>query len=359
MNSQQNSTKKLIDKHKTHKRQIVRNGLLDLMFGKEKERNDLVFTSPNTDTSNIFVFEVDKNGNVLSRSAKMELVEAHRLYERSPKSRYENVIWAFDDYKLGKKLNSAYSDGVVKNPQRKGTKQNLPNGADEFRFLPMTEEHRRVFKPRNTPGTKITLPTYQQGIGFNTKQVTIVKLLGKGHATVAYLADDNWVYLFTKEHIRDSDNDTAKQVLVELIGNLENPDHFTKVPTFAKHIPWIEFVGWTRNEVVHRMPLYFKLPAGSEASKAGRKLQKIAQKACFTKTADAYSHDRDAKRLIGDLLTTDIPLSIRQAVRFLIESTENYGENWFMEFSPRNLAVDEHDNLVLLDVIFDTKSVRR
>lgn len=251
-----------------------------------------------------------------------------------------------------------------RNPARPGTPTKLPDDMGAFARMSPGDRYVRVSPSNISPNRKdriITLP--------NKKNVKL-KFLGEGHATMAFHGEDGWVYLLTKTE----ESDPAKQVLTALVTKLGNDD-----AEYVKHIPWIEEVGLCEEIpgvdvseyntwLVHRMPFYDKLTndyARKQANIAQRIYDKVVQKrsskaktVVFMRELDAFA---DAILLAGQ--TGKMEASVSEALWVIAKWLNVWvkyhppeqvvpTEGFALEFQNRNLAQDEHGNLILLDVFF-------
>jgi len=191
------------------------------------------------------------------------------------------------------------------------------------------------------------------------KVVFMQDRLGKGHWTTAYLGDDGWVYLLTKE---EGLRDPAKDILTEFTEDM-------KTYPESIHFPWVEKIGEVRLSrsgvhSVYRMPQYEPIPVGSANAKVARKLSKISDVA-FTMRArlgvKAATQLTTAQKKDLQVLAVNeavgIPDSVKAAVSAMADYMANWGDGWQFEFPKRNLMQDADGNLVLLDVIFDADAL--
>lgn len=68
---------------------------------------------------------------------------------------------------------------------------------------------------------------------------------------------------------------------------------------------------------------------------------------------DAAQRTIDILREKGTVST-----DILDALQIIWDNVSNYGQSCTFEFAPRNLAVDDEGNLILLDIAFDTEKTR-
>jgi len=184
-----------------------------------------------------------------------------------------------------------------------------------------------------------------------------MKRIGKGMFARAYRdrSDPSKVWLFVDDRAHE------KEILWMLRDEAEdNP-----------HLPKIERMGFTEDETVYRMPFYHKLTK-ARAPEAWREYMEI--KRCLDEQVShgrnlfqGYERTYAAVQCLKDGPTPSWPSSLvtarvseltLEALESLRDTAADYGSNYWMEISPRNLAVDDDGNLVLLDILFDAKLVR-
>lgn len=168
-----------------------------------------------------------------------------------------------------------------------------------------------------------------------------VTRLGEGHATVAYRGADDWVYLVTDEQ----SGDEAKSILIEAKTTAPNP-----------HLPQIEWLGYgwagKRRGEAYRMPLYRKVERGTLAWKQMKALQ-----TCPSGYQDTLA---DQLACVEALVRQKrIPPRILRGLRQLVDTAQGRGTDWGLEFPNANLAMDDKDQLILLDVIFNRRELQR
>ena len=184
-----------------------------------------------------------------------------------------------------------------------------------------------------------------RGPSLITRDGTIpIKKIGKGaFATVYRETVPPWrVFAITPDDIADK----------ELLGEA----HIEGNP----HIPPVERFGQTARETVYTMPFYAS-PLRASETQAWKDYQKTRK-----------CHERERRKLKfadwGYRLNVETvecakaegvsPL-VADALDSLVSTAANYGSDYVLELTPRNLATDEQHNLVLLDPMFDRKALER
>lgn len=178
-----------------------------------------------------------------------------------------------------------------------------------------------------------------------------VKKLGAGAFATAYVTVDARppvVYVLTPDDVYD------KELLAMARDAMPN----------NPHLPKVERVGEMRDQFVYRMPLY-RTPLKKADSPTGWKDYTVLKKC----REDAYEH-WDARRGAGkrgyqiNEQTYDcaersgVSPSTLEAIRILIDTAANYGDEVVFEFAPRNLGTDDAGTFVLLDPMFDREKLQ-
>ena len=216
------------------------------------------------------------------------------------------------------------------------------------------------------PKRKTTL-TYEVNSDGDTESISATKL-GKGTFTTAYLGDDGMVYLVTVEDSRIKGSEMTKSMLADL-NRREGAQAF---------IPVLEHVGSkdVRKEgriayaEVYRSPLY-KAPLRKADSPVAwalaRQLKKAighANNSIPYRLRGCYDSRHQRQYVVDYLTDAPVPKGVSDAtyedfvetIEYLSNEAANYGELSF-EAPPRNLATDGNKQLILLDVLFDRKSL--
>ena len=127
------------------------------------------------------------------------------------------------------------------------------------------------------------------------------------------------------------------------------------------HIPAVERMGTlTDGRMVYVMPHYTapyrKGNAKPEQHRAYLQISKCVG-SVYTRHRERPIHV--AHRKLSCIEDAGLSGPIVDAIRELLDSSANYGDEYNIEFSPRNVATDEQGNIVLLDLIFSADAVSR
>lgn len=190
---------------------------------------------------------------------------------------------------------------------------------------------------------EITLKNIKKSILYleNGKK-TEVEYLGKGRFSTCYKTSDT-VYTFTNEH------DYSKEAISMWCD------------TEIKHIPKIEYVGDSGLQRVYKMPLYKKLMAkNKKAWEQYKELQRAENKKFeFIQSIPNFNwkiHGLDIMHKMIDIIQNE---EIKEALTEIRNGISNYGLSYCFEFPKRNLVVDENDDIILLDVVFNTELIKK
>ena len=129
------------------------------------------------------------------------------------------------------------------------------------------------------------------------------------------------------------------------------------------HLPQVEKVGETPGQSVYAMPLY-RAPLRKADSPSGW-TEYLTLKACHDEVYEGWNpHRKTGKRgyQINEetyvcAANAGVSASTLEALRILIDTAANYGDEVVFEFAPRNLATDDSGTLVLLDPLFDREKL--
>jgi hypothetical protein len=162
---------------------------------------------------------------------------------------------------------------------------------------------------------------------FNTKGK---KLIGKGVFSNVYDNEDGTVLIKT--------DDYSKECYALFCQN--------------KHIPKTEIIAYN----LYRQPKYKKIKSVSTI-KSWKALRKI-QKDYAAPYKHSYKH-YDYEGLISSIekYKNELEAGIYEALIALVEAYCNYTENIGFDVAKRNLALDNENNLILLDLVFDLKTL--
>jgi hypothetical protein len=159
-----------------------------------------------------------------------------------------------------------------------------------------------------------------------------MKLIGKGTFTKAYLMNDG-------ETVKLITNDPCKECLAIGLG----PDS----PLFPK----IEQDGWEGDNRVYKMKYYPRNSSLKKSLKAEhyelyKHLRKVFFSLFFAQDFHLTKFVDKVNEILPDTFTNE-----KQAIIEYVDGLNNYGEDMRFEISPRNVAVD-NGNLILLDCFF-------
>ena len=197
------------------------------------------------------------------------------------------------------------------------------------------------------------------------KQIDL-KQIGKGAFSKAYVTKKGKpeVYLITQE---EDAGDFSKRILSDI-----------NERTRSNYLPRVFDVGCLNDgSCVYRMPLYnaplrkSDSPKAWKQAKALQKCLKEANEYVERKLRREYGYNwwrqgRYAQRgswtrnaVLECARKNKLPKGLIRALELLSDGTLDYVESYTFEFPARNLATTESGHLVLLDVIFDLRSLEQ
>ena len=104
------------------------------------------------------------------------------------------------------------------------------------------------------------------------------------------------------------------------------------------------------------MPYYDKLAVGSVAYKQAKILYNAwAKNFQYDTSKDNFTNNHD---FIKSLQWSNLPESLTNALKKIIDESGNYGLQYRLEFPLRNMAQDSEGNLILLDVLFNPYALK-
>lgn len=190
----------------------------------------------------------------------------------------------------------------------------------------------------------------------NTREVIeLVKKIGQGDACTAYLGQDGFVYLLC-----NIDYDPSKEAISMFCSEMPHIPKFEKMWGFEKILK--RHGKYTPHEV-YKSPFYYDLPKGSEVKRLVRKLNKFQNDSIglFLKEYSTFHPNNFTYRLEGILEAFrkdgGVPETIIEAVQEIGYAGMNYNSFVNMEFSPRNVKVNEKGEIILLDILVPDRSV--
>lgn len=177
-----------------------------------------------------------------------------------------------------------------------------------------------------------------KNIVINSEKIA-AEFLGAGSFSTAYKYNED-VYIYTK--VGNNNTDYSKMAIAEW-ADLDN-----------QHMPQIEKIDSNDdNYYLYRMPFYYPLTAKS--CKAWNEYKKL-KSAWYNSSDNRFGYIRN-QNIINECYNQNVDSSIIDALESINNACTNYDDCYFFEFSPRNLAIDESGNLILLDVIFNKKAL--
>lgn len=179
-------------------------------------------------------------------------------------------------------------------------------------------------------------------INEQTQEKIKIKYLNKGMFSKVHLnlEDKKTVYIVT--------NDSVKEGLSQFCDN--------------KHLPALERLGWIKDQVLYKSTLYLPLMASNKKNWNQLKLLKEAFDKVYYrqdltgKLHHIYDNYNINCKIIKQFKGT---ASIKKALEELNEAMSNYGSTYLFEFSKRNVFIDQGNNLILLDVMFDAEELQK
>ena len=127
------------------------------------------------------------------------------------------------------------------------------------------------------------------------------------------------------------------------------------------HLPAVERLGTlTDGRMVYAMP-HYTAPYRKGNAKPGDHKAYLAIKECVA--GWVVRHDdvplEFARLKLDCIRAAGIAPAIVEAVEALVDTASNYGDEYNIEFSPRNVATDAQGNLILLDLLFNQEAAVR
>jgi hypothetical protein len=171
-----------------------------------------------------------------------------------------------------------------------------------------------------------------------------MKRIGKGAFAEVYREQvpPGRVFAFTDDDVYD------KEIAALVRG--QQPDN--------PHVPAVEKFGHTRDKTVYSMP-YYKSPLRKGDSPRGWEDFKKLQGCAETVSLNQRGHEISNEVVDCAKGSHVSPAVVVEALEGLNDWAQNHSDQYMFEFAPRNVATDEHGNLVLLDVLFDRDNLAR
>jgi len=192
----------------------------------------------------------------------------------------------------------------------------------------------------------IEIPDQNSYTGYSSIEV---EFLGKGSFCTCYVwqpvLEDIWVISFLR--IGNKESDYSKEAIALYCDN--------------SFIPQIENLGYSKDErfMVFKSPFYAKLEKKfTEAWLQAKMLKKAYDEIVYTSDNRKLTGYEINLKIIDRLTEMNLNERLLDALIELNDSLCNYDDSYRFEFPTRNLKVDEKGNLILLDVIFNSKALR-
>ncbi len=174
-----------------------------------------------------------------------------------------------------------------------------------------------------------------------------LKKIGSGMFATIYREQggEGRVFAFSDDHVYDKEIAESAH------------DSLPKNP----HIPAVEKYGATRDKTVYVMPFYHT-PLRKSADPAGWNDYAIAKK-CFDESRVMFYQGHrgfDVNHAVVECVKDrGVRAAVVDALDALKDTASNYSDEYVFELKPRNLAMDDNGNLVLLDVLVDRELVKQ
>ena len=179
---------------------------------------------------------------------------------------------------------------------------------------------------------------------YNDEKVITARLLGKGTFVTCYEVE-GIVYSYVRIHNKGYDFTDMSKEAIATCADSDNP-----------HVPSIDYLGNVKNdsESLYRMPLYYNL--SKENSHAWSQAQILIK--MFNKNIGMINGESayDYNMRFIELVRGKIDSAILDGIESIVTACTNYGLDYKLEFSKRNLKVDADGNLILLDIVFNMRA---
>jgi hypothetical protein len=177
-----------------------------------------------------------------------------------------------------------------------------------------------------------------------------LRRIGKGAFSTIYRAADGSVFAFQRDNMGGYDKEIAASAYDD---------------TRSPHLPAIQKYGSTATETVYRMPFY-KTPFRKGDSLQGwkdyahlEKCLEVVRTAMRGRKFSAHDGYDFSTSVVECARESGVRPAVVEALDALVQTSANYGQTYWLEFSPRNLATDAAGHLILLDVLFDREALER
>jgi hypothetical protein len=172
--------------------------------------------------------------------------------------------------------------------------------------------------------------------------------IGKGKFSTAYRVDNtDIVYILTKTQ-NDTANDNTKEIYTH-IESIHVP-YMSTVDTEV-YMPRIGFCN------VYESRYYAPLTAASKIAWRDYNALKKAWNHIFDESRELLHRNDMLYAICGNFIAyleknQIVSAELIRALELIESWSSAFGPNFLFEFSPRNLKVDSHGNLILLDIVF-------
>ena len=128
------------------------------------------------------------------------------------------------------------------------------------------------------------------------------------------------------------------------------------------HLPALEKFGILTDDRMVYVMKHYTAPyrvanANEEDAKAFLTIRKCVHEPAAFHAIHRMSGYEGSHHRIDCMRAAGLPEPLLEAITAIVEASSNYGDSFTMEFSPRNVATDEHGRLVLLDLLYDRELV--
>ena len=174
--------------------------------------------------------------------------------------------------------------------------------------------------------------------------VVSVERIGKGVFATVYreIGGQQRVFSLVAEGVHD------KEILATTYADDPSNPHLPRVTRYGT---------LTDGRSIYEMPFY-GVPFRSTNANASARAAFSVLRRCIHRDAGGGSDERGyevatRKMECIEKAAAQLPPRLVEAIRALHDNSTNYGDQYDLEISPRNVATDAQGNLVLLDVLFD------
>lgn len=177
-----------------------------------------------------------------------------------------------------------------------------------------------------------------------------VEQIGRGMFCTAYrdVRSLETVYLLV-----DEEKDLSKEILKSCAG---------------PYFPQLLELGQIGDRTLYRTAYYSKLRASSKVAWREYRAAAKAREAAYSETLRKMPHNQAMSNYGGVVMARTIEIlqeqepqleALADALDTLADRASNYGTGYVFEFAPRNLAVSDGGELILLDPVFNMEETER